>query len=455
MGLIMSCASCAVNACMCTTACCCRASSPVTKVAAKTFYFSFLMAGAGLALLMNRYGDDIPDVHKFFSFKSGCGDNLSDCFGLQAIFRISFATMLFFLGNLVLSAMSEAFHLGLWGLKTVVWLLLVVITFFMPYDVFSGYAQASRVISVIYLVVQVVVLIDMAYRIHEGLAVRIEKRDSELSREYASVGICQNFWKLVYLFILFVLVGGSCAVLFWLFNFVRHNEAACTLDKGLLSITFISGIVLVLMGATTYFGERGTVAPAVMFAYCTWLCWSAMCSNPEPGCSPIEQDRSAEWAKATGILITLLSFAWMTYSSTSSIPGLAGGEDPVKTPTATSSSAEAPLLPAKPNETAAEKADRKAEARENREEAADNAAAAARSQGTERHWVFHLVMALGAIYMAMVLSNWQVDALTARYVSNSVSESTMWVKISSQWFTILLFIWTMIAPKLFPDREFR
>jgi hypothetical protein len=227
-GLIMSCASCAVNACMCTTACCCRASSPVTKVAAKTFYFSFLMAGAGLALLMNRYGDDIPDVHKFFSFKSGCGDNLSDCFGLQAIFRISFATMLFFLGNLVLSAMSEvrgraatqphagalrlcawvwgapvlfvgrdadlwhdgplpacgcscatlrargvsllivpnvvrsrgncapervctalspsalrapaaaqAFHLGLWGLKTVVWLLLVVITFFMPYGASS------------------------------------------------------------------------------------------------------------------------------------------------------------------------------------------------------------------------------------------------------------------------------------------------------------------------------
>ena len=92
---------------MCTTACCCRASSGITPRAAKAFYFSFLMAGAGVALLLNRYGDDIPTAHTFFSIKAGCGDDLSDCFGLQAIFRLSFAMTLFFLGNLVLSLCSD------------------------------------------------------------------------------------------------------------------------------------------------------------------------------------------------------------------------------------------------------------------------------------------------------------------------------------------------------------
>jgi hypothetical protein len=30
----------------------------------------------------------------------------------------------------------------------------------------------------------------------------------------------------------------------------------------------------------------------------------------------------------------------------------------------------------------------------------------------------------------------------------------MWVKIVAQWLTMLLFAWTLAAPKLFPDRDF-
>lgn len=30
----------------------------------------------------------------------------------------------------------------------------------------------------------------------------------------------------------------------------------------------------------------------------------------------------------------------------------------------------------------------------------------------------------------------------------------MWVKISTQWLTMALFLWTVLAPKLLPDREF-
>lgn len=30
----------------------------------------------------------------------------------------------------------------------------------------------------------------------------------------------------------------------------------------------------------------------------------------------------------------------------------------------------------------------------------------------------------------------------------------MWVKIGSQWVAIALFLWTLIAPVLLPDRDF-
>lgn len=83
---------------------------------------------------------------------------------------------------------------------------------------------------------------------------------------------------------------------------------------------------------------------------------------------------------------------------------------------------------------------------------------------------FHLLMVLASLYMAMVLTNW---GSTNGYVATSLkmnrsitelscfsSSSTtdaaisMWVKISSQWATIGLYIWTLAAPSLFPDRNF-
>jgi serine incorporator 1/3 len=62
-------------------------------------------------------------------------------------------------------------------------------------------------------------------------------------------------------------------------------------------------------------------------------------------------------------------------------------------------------------------------------------------------WQFYLMMFLGGAYMAMVLTDWDSSSSS----SNGVS---MWVKIVAQWLTMLLFLWTLLAPKLFPNREF-
>lgn len=93
-------------------------------------------------------------------------------------------------------------------------------------------------------------------------------------------------------------------------------------------------------------------------------------------------------------------------------------------------------------------------------------------------WQFYCMMCLAGFYMAMVLTDWDsadgcvscllyfhnalviCEDLSANLLilqcvpcssSNGVS---MWVKIVAQWLTILLFFWTLVAPKLFPDRDF-
>ena len=60
---------------------------------------------------------------------------------------------------------------------------------------------------------------------------------------------------------------------------------------------------------------------------------------------------------------------------------------------------------------------------------------------------FHIVMATGSVYMSMLLTNWGT-------VSGHKSEAQMWVSIASQWISMSLYIWTLVAPRFCPHREF-
>jgi hypothetical protein len=65
---------------------------------------------------------------------------------------------------------------------------------------------------------------------------------------------------------------------------------------------------------------------------------------------------------------------------------------------------------------------------------------------------FHMIFALASMYIAMLMTGWgQVEQDKERIDVGWVS---VWVKISAQWLTGLLYVWTLMAPALFPDREF-
>lgn len=64
---------------------------------------------------------------------------------------------------------------------------------------------------------------------------------------------------------------------------------------------------------------------------------------------------------------------------------------------------------------------------------------------------FHWMMFLATNYVMMSITNWySLDKnalLTANYGS-------FWVKVVNSWLCVLIYIWTLIAPVLFPDRDF-
>jgi len=72
---------------------------------------------------------------------------------------------------------------------------------------------------------------------------------------------------------------------------------------------------------------------------------------------------------------------------------------------------------------------------------------------------FHFTFFLAAMYLTMVITNWRLpiesqDSDHKTTISVDQGELSVWVKIISAWLTILLYIWTLLAPFIFPNRVF-
>jgi len=72
---------------------------------------------------------------------------------------------------------------------------------------------------------------------------------------------------------------------------------------------------------------------------------------------------------------------------------------------------------------------------------------------------FHFVYALGAMYLAMLMTDWQTvynpgeGANTAPVVDSGLA--AVWVKVVSSWICVGLYLWTLAGPVLFPDRDWK
>lgn len=66
---------------------------------------------------------------------------------------------------------------------------------------------------------------------------------------------------------------------------------------------------------------------------------------------------------------------------------------------------------------------------------------------------YHFMLFLASLYIMMTLTNWyKPESSDIHNLTNS--GVAVWIKITSSWMGLLLFIWTLIAPVLFPDRDF-
>ena len=70
------------------------------------------------------------------------------------------------------------------------------------------------------------------------------------------------------------------------------------------------------------------------------------------------------------------------------------------------------------------------------------------------NWKLNLVLGAVSCWFSMALTSWGSIESGGDAANPQIGNVSMWMIISSQWFALTLYLWTLIAPRLFPDRDF-
>lgn len=354
----------------------------------------------------------------------------------------------------------------------------------------SAAAEISRYASILFLVVQCVVIIDMAYSLHDWWMRRIAARAKEMDDAGWQPGACSNCWAVSYLVVAVGLWLASVVSLGVLFKYF----GACGLAQFFLAFTLIAGLALTVV--SLWGASKGVLVPSVLFAYNTYLVYGAVSNNPDGACNLFAATENKNQASIlTGLAIAVVSITYAAYSSANSFHGAvvaAARHTEAKKAAATAAAATSPIVtataPAAPpaaaggevelgaagkrapaptgapkgvgtpaayaDDAPASSASSASSTGSGSALAGAPAAAAAAPDAVEPHpWLFHLIMMLGGLYLAMLLTNWGEP--TASATGNpELSQASMWVRIVSQWLIWLLYIWSLIAPSCCPGRDF-
>ncbi len=134
------------------------------KCANIIYLMSFILSSI-LAVVLQYWG---APQFKIYSFDVGCTDipgiDVDACKGDSAVYRISIGlTSWFVLITLGTVLGKKSFHVKHWIIKLLLLTILITSLFFVNIDGINGFIPFARIISALFLILQIVAFIDAAY----------------------------------------------------------------------------------------------------------------------------------------------------------------------------------------------------------------------------------------------------------------------------------------------------
>jgi hypothetical protein len=432
----------------CAGSCCCTACNKLCggKGSFRP-YLILLVLNTILAIILRYEGG--PLVLHFYAFDTPALCSEALCAGMEAVFRVAFALFLFFFLHgflLMFKPFTKLDHLH-WAAKYLIYIILLVISFAIPQPFYhDGFVHIARVISGIFLFLQVVILIDFAYSWNESWT------SEEAPKHGAVLGIS------------FLFLAGS--VVLWAFYFIWFAGSDCSRNQFFVAWTIIVSVIITLLSISPVVEKGGLLPASIVTLYCTWLAYSGLQSDPS-SCNTLVNQNTLQLI--LGLAIGTVSIAYAGYNVATSNSLFGGLEakprevddapEDEKLSSIAISEGGAGVSAGK-----AAKKDKDDYGSNDEEHGGEAGKKAEQADLTteddelnntliaKRNMRFHFIMAACACYMAMLLTNW--GSLSSHQTFYDASTESVFIKFATQWLTQLLYVWSLIAPRIFKDRDF-
>lgn len=446
MGAVLGLCSAAQLACCCGSAACslCCAACPSCANSTSTRLMYALML---LLVMITACITLAPGLHNALMKVPFCenatnsgssvlvpGNLKVDCdqaVGYLAVYRICFATCLFFvfMALLMIGVKSSkdpraGIQNGFWGIKYLVLIGAMIGAFFIPEGQFSETWMVFGMIGGFgFIIIQFILTIDFAHTWAESWVSNYEETES-------------RGWYSALLISMLGLFSLTITGIVLLYVFYADGDD-CGLPKFFISFNLIliviMSVVSILPKVQEYQPKSGLLQSAVVSLYVVFFTWSALTNAPGQCHLKVSGGDSSSFDKQSIIGLCIWSCS-VLYSC-------------IRTASSSSKITMSEHILAKEGD--GEGADGGESGRLNEQgqtKVFDN-----EGEGVTYSWTFfHIVFALATLYIMMTLTNWfnPTSQLTKE------NTASMWVKITSSWLCIGLYVWTLIAPAVFPSRDF-
>jgi hypothetical protein len=421
-------------------------------------YAFFLVLGAIVSsiMLIPGLGDSLkkilPGVCTNITIPFVINQNqLIDCssiIGYFAVYRICFSLACFFFLFMIIMIFVRSsrdpratIQNGFWFFKVLAFIGICVGAFYIPGN--QGFETVFMYFGIVggflFILIQLILVIDFVHTWNESWVEKFENGDREY---YYGLLIFTGF---------FFALAVTIAVLGYIYY---ASNSGCGLH--IFFITFnlflclLATVISVLPKVQEYNTTSGILQSSFVSVYVMYLTWSAMSNNSNRNCNPSLLDivhgntinpfptnGTANYEKphtlgAPSVVSLILWFLVILYSTFTSASK--GGKL-----MNVGNSRERTSLNDEPEDDGRE-SDRQKVWDDEKDEVAYSYSGC------------HFIFLLASLYVMMTLTNWYKP--TSDLNNFTANEPSMWVKITSSWLCIVIYIWTCIAPAVLQDRDF-
>jgi len=360
---------------------------------------------------------------------------------------------------------------GWWFFKVLIMIAFVVVAFIIPPAAFVGYSWIALGGAFLFVLIQLVLLVDLAHSLQERWV-----------RNYEETKDC--IWA-------FLLLGGSIAayvlmIVGYVLMYVFFTE--CQLNLTLVTVAAVTISIVSIISVLPKLQEKnprsGLFQSAVVCGFATYLIASAILAEPQSLSCKKWNTNGSVFTVLIGVAFSFAAVGYNVFSAAGSSKDFGFGrreqaaevqEDREQLLQDARNEEELALAEADAVTSTAisERADELVAGKEGRKKAAkiinshdvgdeeDQRQISTEDEDeavTYSYSFFHLVFVLAVLYLAMILTNWKhvsskYDAESGNQVNVDYGMTAVWVKFASFVTVMLIYVWTLLAPVVFPNRQ--